>query len=134
MIDFKSKLDEKADVSVEVFENFHTFLMDNLFNELPEGAEVELAYGFTTLSYLQVRYLIRMPRNHNVLSMVILGAKSFKTKEIFTDYLRTDFAVINKDFSKMVTGIKVFEDNFEPFKEYFKEAIIPMYQKNKWEV
>jgi hypothetical protein len=132
MIDFKSKLDEKADVSVEAFEKFHTFLAENLFKDLPEGAELELVHAYTTFTYLQVRYLIRMPRNHNVLSIIVLGAKSFKTKDIFTDYLRADYAVINDDFTKMVTGIRVFEDNFEPFKTGFYQHILPLYEENRW--
>lgn len=130
-IDFESKLDGKANVSVEVFKDFYNFLMENLFVDLPEGTQVDLAYAFTTFSYLQVRFFIHIPDNNAVLSIIILGSKSFIDKSIHTDYLRSDYAILNNDCSKTLSSPRVFENNFEDFKQTFYQHVIPTVEKHR---
>ncbi|MFJ8528459.1 hypothetical protein [Bacillus sp. NPDC094106] len=132
MIDFKVKLDKDADVSVEAFKNFHTFLADNLFTELPEGTTVDLDCAYTTFSYLQVKYIIRIP-SQAVLSIYVLGFKSFNGEERFihTDFLRGDCAIVNNAINKTLWGVNVFEGEFQDYKAILYNQIIPLCEKYK---
>lgn len=134
MINFKEKLSEDADVSVEAFEKFHTFLEKDLFGELPEGTIVELNCAYTTLSYLNVRYVIRIP-NQAVLSLTVLGFKSFTGGERFihTDFLRGDCAIVNHAINKTLWGVNVFEGEFQDYKAILYNQIIPLCEKYKYQ-
>ncbi|HFJ9376633.1 TPA: hypothetical protein ACGW65_000885 [Bacillus paranthracis] len=134
MINFKEKLSEDADVSVEAFEKFHTFLDKNLFGELPEGTIVELNCAYTTLSYLNVRYVIRVP-NQAVLSLIVLGFKSFTGEERFihTDFLRGDCAIVNNAITKTLWGVHVFEGELQKYKGILYNQIIPLCEKYKYQ-
>lgn len=127
MIDFKSKLDKNSDITAEVFEKFHLFLEENLFNELPEGMSVELVFAYTTLSYLNVRYIASHPENQSVLSLIILGSKTFANEDIYTDHLRAQYAVVNGDRDDVLSGVRVFEGFLEPFKNTLNQLVMPIY-------
>ena len=102
---------------MEAFEKFHTFLDKNLFGELPEGTIVELNCAYTTLSYLNVRYVIRVP-NQAVLSLIVLGFKSFTGEEQFihTAFVRGDCAIVNNAITKTLWGVNLFEGEFQKYK------------------
>lgn len=119
-------ISEDCRVNKENVEEFHSFIMGNLFVDLPRGASCELTNVYTTFSYLNHRYVIKIPNSNKVLSIIIL-ANYLGADKVFKDYLRSDFAFLNESMDTQVSGVRVFENNFDEFKQMFYQSILPMF-------
>lgn len=130
MDNLKSKISEHCDVSEKSIKDFYSFTMKNLFNQLPNNSTCELTNVYTTFSYLHMRYVIEVPNPRKaVLSFNLLGSKSVNKDKIFKDYLRADFAFLNQEMNKLLSGVRVFEGEFDKFRSIFYKEVIPMFNK-----
>lgn len=129
-VDIEKVMAANCRVSVEGVKEFHDFAMDQVFNELPEGSTCELTNAFSTFTYLQMRYVIQVPNSRNLkLSFILLGTRSMDPNKVFQNYLKCDFAFLNEQMDKQVSGVRVLEGELEPFKSILYKDVIPMFNR-----
>ena len=125
--EIKHMLPKDKRISLETFIRFYEFLNKNIWNELPDPFNVTLINSFATFNYLNMHYYIQDERASNILSIIVRG--NLFLDQVFEDYLKCDFAIVNSDGSKVLSGVRLFEGEIPEVQSILKQIVIPYYQQ-----
>lgn len=77
--------------------------------------------------YWNLHYYIQDERASNILSIIVRG--NLFLDQVFEDYLKCDFAIVNSDGSKVLSGVRLFEGEIPEVQSILKQIVIPYYQQ-----